>query len=87
MRPNVGNNIAMTRLVLSIHFFSFDKSFSSFHFSQNVRVGDVLYNSKWYTYEVKYQKDILFALNIFQNAKSISVCEIYPLNFETGLQV
>lgn len=29
----------------------------------------------------------MFALNIFQNVDYIRIANIYPLNFETGLQV
>lgn len=47
----------------------------------------VLYDTKWYTYDVKYQKDMLFALLIFQELQPVSVASLYPLNFETGLQV
>ncbi|XP_037037213.1 odorant receptor 67d-like [Bradysia coprophila] len=53
----------------------------------NDRILMVLYDTKWYTYDVAYQKDILFALLIFQDLQPISVASLYPLNFETGLQV
>lgn len=48
----------------------------------------VIYNTKWYTYEKEYQTDLSFALNVIQNGSApICVAYIYPLNFETGLQV
>lgn len=54
---------------------------------QSERIEMVIYNAKWYVYETKYQKDMMFALNIIQNLKPIRIANVYPLNFETGLQV
>nr|QGW45431.1 odorant receptor 58 [Bradysia odoriphaga] len=53
----------------------------------NERVVGVICNAKWYTYKVKYQKDMLVALYIAQNMHPISVANVSPLNFETGLNI
>lgn len=47
----------------------------------------VIYNAEWYRYGIKYQKDILLALPIFQNVKPILIANVFPLNFATGQQV
>lgn len=47
----------------------------------------VIYNAEWYRYDINYQKDILITLPIFQNMQPILIANVYPLNFETGVDV
>ncbi|XP_037036520.1 uncharacterized protein LOC119074480 [Bradysia coprophila] len=53
----------------------------------NNRIERVICEAKWYTYEVKYQKDIFTLLYIAQNLQSIRIANMYPLNFGTGLNI
>ncbi|XP_037041150.1 uncharacterized protein LOC119077891 [Bradysia coprophila] len=53
----------------------------------NMRIIYVISQSKWYTYELKYQKDILIALYLAQNMQPIRIAGMIPLNFETGLMI
>nr|QGW45429.1 odorant receptor 56 [Bradysia odoriphaga] len=51
----------------------------------NQRIERVVCEAKWYTYEVKHQKDIFTLFFIAQNSNSIRIANMYPLNFDTGL--
>nr|QGW45432.1 odorant receptor 59 [Bradysia odoriphaga] len=51
------------------------------------RITDVINNTKWYIYDVKYQKDILLVLDIVSRVKPILILKLHPLNFATGLMI
>nr|QGW45376.1 odorant receptor 3 [Bradysia odoriphaga] len=53
----------------------------------NMRIINVISQAKWYTYELKYQKDIHIALYLAQNMEPIRLAGVIPLNFETGLMI
>ncbi|XP_037040414.1 uncharacterized protein LOC119077335 [Bradysia coprophila] len=51
------------------------------------RTVNVINNSKWYIYDVKYQKDMLLVLDIVGRVKPILIMKLHPLNLETCLLI
>ncbi|XP_037026580.1 putative odorant receptor 83c [Bradysia coprophila] len=55
--------------------------------NMNKRIVTVICNAKWYTYDVKYQKDMMMVLYTVQNMQPILLGNMFPLNFHTGLRI
>ncbi|XP_037026631.1 uncharacterized protein LOC119067637 [Bradysia coprophila] len=53
----------------------------------NKQIATVICNAKWYTYKVKYQRDMMTALYVAQKVKPILLANMFSLNFATGLKI